>query len=596
MKSFFKSFLGAMAAIWFSLMLLFIGTFVTIIALAAKTSIDKSAVDVKDKTVLVLDFSSDIVDRETTPNLMNELTKQGEQSIAMDKLISAIDRAAEDKKISGLYIKCFGGYAGLAQYDAILNALSRFKKAGKKIITYADSYTQGNYYLASCADLVMLNPSGSVDIHGLQATTLFFKQLLDKIGIEAQVVKVGTFKSAVEPFMLDSMSAPSRMQQEVFLGNMWKHITTTIAQNRKMTSETINQIADSLPAFLQAETLSKMGLVDSLCYERKVDRIISDLTGSVADGHDDDDPTPIYTDIMDYVNTFDSSEINGGGKKTIAVLYATGDIVDSGDEGIAGDRYVSIITELAKDEDIDALVMRVNSGGGSAYASEQIWEALEYFKEKTGKPFYVSMGDYAASGGYYISCGADRIFADPLTLTGSIGIFGIIPSAQKLLHNDLGINTGTVATNPKGSLPTLFENMTPRQRAAMQSFVDNGYELFTKRVADGRKMPVDSVKAIAEGRVWDGETALKINLVDQLGDLNTTISAVAKKLGVDSYNLAIYPDVKNKWWEAIFKLDSQMSTRAFVSHIPGALRLYDSIESLQDLSILQCRMDYVIVQ
>ncbi len=595
MKTFFKSFLGAMAAIWLSMMLLSVGTIITISIIAAKTATGGPAVDVKKGSVLVFDLSKQVIDRPATPQLSEILSGDRGQGIVLDDIVAAIDHAATDDKVVGLYIKCKGGYAGLAQYDAIANALEKFKKSGKKIITYGDSYTQGNYYLASIADNILLNPSGSVDLHGLEATTLYFKKMLDKIGVDVQVVKVGTYKSAVEPFLLDSMSAPSRLQQEVFLGNMWSHIAATIAKNRRMKQQQVNQIADSIPAFLPAETLRGMRLVDSLVYERQVDAIVSDLTGSV-DKRADDKKTPVYVDLIDYAGSFDASKVNGGGKKNIAVLYAIGDIVDSGDGGIVSEKLVPTIIDLANDDDVDALVMRVNSGGGSAYASEQIWEALKFFKEKTGKPFYVSMGDYAASGGYYISCGADRIYADPLTLTGSIGIFGMLPSVEKLMKDEIGVNTGTVSTNPKGALPTLFQTMTPRQRASMQSYVDNGYELFTRRVAEGRDMPVDSVKAIAEGRVWDGSTALKIKLVDELGDLNTAIAGIAKELGVDSYTISTYPSVDMKWWTALLELDTDMSARHIISHIPGALKLYDSIESIQNMSVLQCRMDYVIVQ
>lgn len=587
-----------MAAIWLSLTLLGIGTLITIAVIAAKSAINTSGVEISDDTVLVFDLSSDIVDRKMPRKILDEVYGNNDSGISLDDVVNAIDRAAEDDKVVAIYLKCFGGEAGLAQYHEIYSALERFKTAGKQIYAYSDSYSQGNYYLASLASRIILNPSGSVDLHGLQATTLFFKDLLDNIGVEAQVVKVGTYKSAVEPFILDSMSSASRHQQEVFLGNMWKFMASDIARNRALSFEQITAAADSLPVFLQAETLKSMGLVDTLLYERQIDSAISYMTGSVAkrDKKKASSDKPRYVDLLDYGATFDASEVDGGGDKNIAILYATGDITDTEDDGIVGDKMVNVITELAEDDDIDGLILRVNSGGGSAYASEQIWEALKYFKEQTGKPFYVSMGDYAASGGYYISCGADRIFADNLTLTGSIGIFGILPSAEKLMKQKIGVNTATVATNPKGLLPTIFQTMTPRQRRALQASVDNGYELFTRRVAEGRNMPVDSVKKIAEGRVWDGQTALSIGLVDELGDLRDALAAMSKELGVTGYKVSVYPSLEFKWWESLLDLDSQMSSRMIISDIPGALTLYNSIESLNNLSVLQCRMDYIIVK
>ena len=596
MKSFFRSFLAAMAAIWLSSLIMFIGVFIAIGIVAAKSAVgNKNQLSIKDNSVIVMDLGGVVVDRSVPRDVFKELSGRDETTLPLNSIIRAIDEASKDSHISGLYLKCNGIEAGMAQTDEILGALCRFKKAGKWIASYADNYSQNDYVFASVADSVYLNPSGSVDLHGLQATTLYFKDLLNNMGVEAQVVKVGTYKSAVEPFMLDGMSDASRHQQEVYLGNIWNHLAKSMAQGRKISIEKLNHIADSLPAFLAADVLKKEGLVDRLLYEREVDRILYKMAGN-EDKSDEKRPAPNYIDILDYAGNFDLNRIGKGGDKNIAVVYAVGDITEDGDEGIVSENLVPVILDIIDDDNIDALLLRVNSGGGSAYASEQIWDALRYFKEKTGKPFYVSMGDYAASGGYYISCGADKIYADPLTLTGSIGIFGIIPSAEKLMNDKLGIHTDAVSTNPQGNLPTLFNSMTPRQREALQRNVDNGYELFTSRVAAGRKLSVDSVKSIAEGRVWDGKSALEIGLVDKLGDMNTALADLAREIGANDYNLKIYPDIELKWWQQLLDIDSQLKERAIVARIPYALPLYNTIESLGNLNALQCRMDYIIIK
>ena len=309
---------------------------------------------------------------------------------------------------------------------------------------------------------------------------------------------------------------------------------------------------------------------------------------------DHDELETISTD--DYCAVNNVEKIGGGGDVKIGILYAVGDITEDGEDGIASSTLVPQILELAEDDEIDGLILRVNSGGGSAFASEQIWEALEQYKKLTKKPFYVSMGDVAASGGYYISCGADRIYAQPVTLTGSIGIFGMIPSAKTLFNEKLGINTATVSTNPSGQLPTLFEPMTPTMLASMQSYVNNGYELFTSRVASGRKISQDSVKVIGEGRVWDGAMAQKIGLVDKLGGLDVAIRDMATQLGATSYTLEEYPSLKLKWWQQLMSLDSEISEHMTRSSLGEAYPLYRAVERIKRMSVLQCRMtEYIII-
>lgn len=588
MKRFFQSFLGSMAAIWLSFLLLFVGLFVMIIAVSV-SSASKSGkiIEIKKGSILLVDLSKDISDRQVPVDILTELQYGSSETLALNNAVMAIDAAADDDRIDGIFIDAAGGSAGLAQSYELMNAINRFKEKDKWVYAYSDNYTQGNYVISTVADSIFLNPVGAVDIHGLQSTSLYFKEMLDRLGIDVQVVKVGTYKSAVEPFLLNDMSEPARQQQEVYLGNIWKSLADRMAKSRRLTVDRINRIADSIPAFRPADFLLKQKLVDKLVYRHEFEDMLKELT-------DHDELETISTD--DYCAVNNVEKIGGGGDVKIGILYAVGDITEDGEDGIASSTLVPQILELAEDDEIDGLILRVNSGGGSAFASEQIWEALEQYKKLTKKPFYVSMGDVAASGGYYISCGADRIYAQPVTLTGSIGIFGMIPSAKTLFNEKLGINTATVSTNPSGQLPTLFEPMTPTMLASMQSYVNNGYELFTSRVASGRKIPQDSVKVIGEGRVWDGAMAQKIGLVDKLGGLDVAIRDMATQLGATSYTLEEYPSLKLKWWQQLMSLDSEISEHMTRSSLGEAYPLYRAVERIKRMSVLQCRMtEYIII-
>ncbi len=586
MKKFFQVFLGSMAAIWLSFGLCFFGLIMFFILAVAKSATGET-VKVKDNSILLIALDCDVVDRPASRKFIEQIQSPDYKSIALNEILASVDAAADDDRIKGIFLKCDGGSAGLAQSQSIIDAIGRFKKSGKWVYAYSDNYTQGNYFIATAADSIFLNPIGGVDIHGLSATTLYFKELLEKVGVNAQVVKVGTYKSAVEPFLLDSMSAASREQQRVYLGNMWGCVKEQIAKARKVTPEKVNEWADSFIMTRQAPFFLSQKIVDKVVYGHEMEERLENLTGE--DELNLVTPSQ-YCKAMNLINDIKGLE------SRIAVLYAIGDIVDDGDEGIVASKIVPEIMELAEDDDIDGLVLRVNSGGGSAYASEQIWEALEQYKKLTGNPFYVSMGDVAASGGYYISCGADKIYADPLTLTGSIGIFGIIPEMSGLLNDKLGVHTGTVATNPTGLFPSLMKPMTPMQRAAMQRYVDQGYDLFTKRCAEGRNMSQDSIKAIAEGRVWDGSMALRIGLVDKLGGLDVVVADMAKAIGKGEYEIVEYPKLKNKWWEEFMELNSQLEDAAISRELGAARPLYETMRGIMEMSTLQCRMDYVTIQ
>ncbi len=580
------SFLGTVAGIFVSGFLISIGLFILTV-MAIVSSATHSEYSVKDKSILYLDLSREIVEQPASLDIMAKLTNDGPSADVLYNIIDAIDAAADDDRIKGIFIDANGSSAGTAQRKAIIDALRRFKKSGKWIYSYGDVYSQGDYYIAaSASDSLYINPLASVDIHGLGGRMMFFKNLLDKIGVEMQVVKVGTYKSAVEPFILTEPSAASIEQQQLYLGNLWKDIRASIAKGRKVSADSVNAWANSFSFTFDATQIIRKRIADASAYRHEFIDKLKELTDI-----DKDDDLRLVTPAQ-YV----TSKPHKSHKTTIAVLYASGDITESGKDGIASDRLVPEILELAENDDIDGLILRVNSGGGSAFASEQIWEALGEFKEMTGKPFYVSMSDYAASGGYYISCGADKIYAEPVTITGSIGIFGLIPNIRGLVTDKLGVTTYPISTNPAGAQPDIFVPMTESQRAGMQSYVDRGYELFVKRVAGGRKKTVDQIKAIAEGRVWDGREALRIGLVDKLGGLDTALADMARELGVESWSVERYPKTEDDVLTALLMMSDRMEQSALERKLGDVAEIYRTIESIRQYQGVQARMQPVVIE
>lgn len=588
MKNFFISFLGTLAGIWFSIILLGVFSLLLLLVAVVSGGSASSSVSVSKHSVLYIDLNCNVTESKQPRNIMAELQGETVAAEPLNRLVAVIGKAADDDRIEGIFVDCNGASAGMAQRQAIFNALKKFKESApeKWVYAYGDAYTQGDYFTVCSADSLFINPEGMVDIHGLSATNLYFKGLLDKLGINMQVVKVGTYKSAVEPFVMNGPSEASVEQQTLFLGNIWKYVRDVIAAERNVSADSVNAWADNLMIAADADYYLKSGVVDAKLYRHEFLDRLKELTGQ---------------DNLRLVSPAEYAQAvnlgNGKGKHArIGIYYASGDIVDSGSEGISAEKMVPEILEIAEEDDVDALVIRVNSGGGSAFASEQIWEAIGQYKMMTGKPVYVSMSDYAASGGYYISCGADRIYAEPLTLTGSIGIFGLIPDASGLITDKLGVIAHTVSTNPSGELPSLFKPMTPLQQSRMQAHVSRGYELFVRRVAEGRKMSVDSVKAIAEGRVWDGAEAYKRGLVDELGGLDRVLGDLAKALNVEDYTLVEYPDVTDKWWEVLLEAGaSGIETRMVRNTLGDAAPLYDAMRTLGGLSPVQARMEYVTV-
>lgn len=581
--------LGSLTAIWISIMLLMVLIMTFAIGSVVSTlSSGSTPVKISDNSILTIELNGNIEERVVTPDIYDMINERP-QPTALENILNAIKAAEDDESIIGIYLQCKGAAAGLATREAIRDALAAFKERGKWIVAYGDAYTQGDYYVASVADEIYLNPVGAVELKGLASGIPFFKGFLDKAGIEMQVIKVGTFKSAVEPYIMTGMSEANRLQTSVFLDNMWKHMADEIASSRGIKVDSLNILADSMLVMTPAENLVDLKVVDGLKYTNEMSDYLK--TQSLTNAKKS---IPLVS-VGDYLGSGVKVPHEKSEKKKIAVYYAAGDITESEKGGIASDRVVPDIIKLAEDDDIDGLVLRVNSGGGSAFASEQIWHALEVLKSKD-KPFYVSMGDYAASGGYYISCGADKIYAQPLTLTGSIGIFGMIPCVKELLNNKLGINFDFVSTNANSSGPNIMEPMTPFQRQRLQQEVDRGYELFTSRCAEGRGISQDSIKAIAEGRVWDGMTAKKIGLVDELGSLEDAIADLADENGFTKYQVISYPDAKASFWDVILEFNTQMRVNSLKKELGIWYPAYEEMKRLDRLSPVQARMETVLFE
>lgn len=585
MKSFFTSFLGALAALWLTLGLMFVMAIFSVAVLMQGVGA-KQYTSVKDHSILYLNLDTQIIEYPKEDSFINEVMGLTEDpSVPLQQIITALDRAASDKNIDGLFIDCNGSSAGIAQYSEIREAVQRFKTSGKWVMTYGDIYQQGDYYVATAADSIFVNPSGIVDIHGMASVNLYFKNLLDKLGIEMQVMRVGAFKSAVEPFILDGPSPEATEMQRLYLDNIWQSVAAGIAKGRKVKIDNVMAWADSVAMTMSADEYIKNKIVDGKTYRHEFLDKLKKRTG-------DDD-----LNLVDPASYLASGRCKPRDAKTrIGIYFCQGDIVDDGETGIIGPKVCEDILDLAEDDDLDGLVLRINSGGGSAFASEQIWEALQQWKTITKKPLYVSMSDYAASGGYYIACGADKIFADPQTLTGSIGIFGLIPNAKGLLQDKIGINSAVTATNPNAVPANIFNPLTPVQRDHMQIYVNRGYELFVKRVADGRHMSVDSVKAIAQGRVWDGTQAKKIGLVDNLGGLHATVKALAEQLGARDYTVV---GVQNPTPSPINILRTsavKMATTPRLEAGSPEQQMWQSVEYIKRASGVQAHMPYFILK
>ncbi len=538
MKKFLLVVCGSFVGVTLALMVFTLSAVVTSFAIIGAMGAGEAR-SIDDNSILHITLKGAIPERDGMADVsVTDIVRGVPSPPSLATLKAAIAAAASSDKVDGIYIDCQGASANPATLYELRKSLADFKKTGKNKFIYAyggQAITQGDYYVASVADSIFLNPIGAVDVHGLAAVIPSYKGLLDKLGVEMQVVRVGTFKSAVEPYILDSISPANRLQQQHYMGSIWDCIASQMAESRKIKRDAFNRLADTLLLALPADSLVRLHVVDALCYKSEMESRLRRMS-DINEGDD--------LRLVDPAEMADADTGRGGKQGEIAVLYAVGEIdgARAGGDGIDSDDLIDQIKELRDDDDVKGLVLRVNSPGGSAYGSEQIWKALDDFK-RSGKPLAVSMGDLAASGGYYISCGADRIFAEPVTITGSIGIFGMVPNLGGLFTDKLGVRFSVVKTNKNSDFGNFTKPLTPVQRAMMQTYVNRGYELFTKRCADGRDMRQDSIKAIAEGRVWDGRTALSIGLVDEFGGIDDAVCYVAAKASLKSgqYATRSYP-------------------------------------------------------
>lgn len=577
MKSFFKYLFATILGL-FIFSIIWVVIFFGIIGAAMSGS---KEVKISDNSVFELKLEGILVERhknDVISSFASEINSSVSE-IALDDIMASIDKATDNDNIKGIYLHIGDFSASVASLQEIYKGLEKFKKTGRFIVAYADSYGNGTYYLSSIADKVYMNPSGTLALTGINISTVFFKDLLSKIGVEMQIFKVGTFKSAVEPFTQTSMSEANRLQLTTFINSIWTEITKTIARNRGISDTEVNLYADSGLFLDDAQTAVQHKLIDSLVYSSDMKEIIEKLVGK--------DYNTLT--IRDMKLTAQNKEYS---KNRIAIVYAVGEIDGSNkNDGIDSEDISEDLLDIADNDKIKAVVLRINSPGGSAYGSEQIWKAVSVVKSK--KPIVVSMGDYAASGGYYIACNTDRIFAQPTTLTGSIGIFGIFPNIGGLTDK-LGIKFDNVKTNKYSDFGATYRPMNTEERAILQRYINNGYELFTKRCAEGRNMNIDSLKAIAEGRIYSGTDAMRLGLVDEIGGLEEAITFAAKKANISNYTLKYYPSVKSLIEQISDIFSTSVEERIVKSQLGENYRLFRTIQRAQTTTGIKAIMPYSI--
>ena len=539
---------------------------------------------VEENSIFVLDLEGTLSER-VQDNPFQAMMGEEYQAYGLDDILASIQKAKDNENIKGIYLQTAFLETSFASLEEIRHALQDFKESGKFVVAYADQYTQEMYYLASVADKVIVNPQGSISWHGLASQPIFFKDLLKKVGIEMQIFKVGTYKSAVEPFIATEMSDANREQVTAFLSSIWGRLMEDVSASRNIPVETLNKYADEMMDLQPAETYLANGLADTLMYKDGVLDYLREISGR------ESDESLRTLSLEDMKNVKRNVPLDKSGN-IIAVYYAFGGIDDttSPEEGIDSEKVIKDLRKLREDETVKAVVFRVNSPGGSAYGSEQIWREVVLLKEK--KPVIVSMGDYAASGGYYISCAADYIVADPTTLTGSIGIFGMFPNMEELLTDKLGLDFDMVKTNKFADMGTLARPFNSDERAAMQNYINNGYKLFVKRCADGRGMSVEAIEKIAEGRVWTGATAKELGLVDELGGLDKAIEIAAQKAEVEAYSLLNYPAMDDFFSTLMDTGKEHYIEGKLVETLGEAYPSIKFIQNVKDMDRIQARMPF----
>ena len=589
MKDFIKSVLATMVGIFGFFIVMGVLTMMSIIGMVASSS---AAQNVEENSVFVLNLSGTISD-QGTDNPLSLFTGDDSQSTGLNNILSAIKKAKTNDDIKGIYIEAGALAANYATLQEIRNALADFRKSGKWIVAYGDFYTQGAYYVASVADKVYINPKGIVDWHGIGAQTMFYKDFMAKFGVKCEVVKVGTFKSATETFTEEKMSDANRLQTQTFIDGTWQNICTAVSKSRGISIDSLNSYADSYLALQSTEMLVKTKMVDGIMYSDKV----KDAVKKMMKLEKDDDIAQLT--LSDMLNVKDE-KVEGD---KIAIYYASGDIVQDpkaatmfgNNDYIASRKVCKDLEDLMNDDDVKAVVVRINSGGGDAYASEQMWHQMSELRKV--KPVVVSMGDYAASGAYYMSAPASWIVAQPNTLTGSIGIFAVIPDFSGLVTTKLGVRFDEVKTNRHSTFGNLMARpFNAEETAMLQASVNRGYSLFRQRVADGRHLTIESVEKIAQGRVWLATDALNIKLVDQLGGIDDAVKKAAELAKLKEYYTSDYPATAS-WIDNLLNSMSSSGTYldAQLRQTLGELyQPFTVLRSINKREAIQARIPYAI--
>lgn len=595
MKQFFGAFFGSIVGLLITgiVMALIIGAFIAAGLKGALSGIDEEKViTVKENSVLHLKLEGPISERGLD-NPFEELDLgpfMPEGTLGLRGIVKAIEAAKTDEKIKGIYLDIKDLQAGFAATQELRDAILDFKKSGKFVYSYSEIYSQKAYYLASAASKLYMNPQGGMELKGLSVQLMFFKNMLEKMQVEAQIFRHGKFKSAIEPFMLDKMSEANRLQTETYLNSMWGSMLQGISEQRGTSIDKLNELANNLSIASPEDALNNK-LVDGLLYE---DEVMSLLKKDLKLKEND---KIHFAEITKYEKKNRGGSLKGklGKKPKMALIYAVGQIEggEGDDETIGSDRIAKAIRDARLDTTIKAIVMRVNSPGGSALASDVIWREVDLAKKV--KPVVVSMGDVAASGGYYISCAADRIFAQPNTITGSIGVFGMLPNAQKAFADKLGINIDTVNTNKHSDIGTIFRPVNQQEFLYIQNSVEKVYETFIGRVAEGRKITTAQVDSIGQGRVWSGTDALKINLVDELGGTDDAIAYAAKMAKMSDYKIEEFPKRKDPFSMFLNKGEEGLEERIIQKQLGEQYTYLKFVKRIMEFKGIQMRLPYEMI-
>ena len=587
MKDFLKFTLATVTGIILSSIVLFIIGMVTLFGIVSTADTETI---VKKNSVMMLDLNGVLVERtqESPLGILSQLFSDDSNTYGLDDILSSIKKAKENENIKGIYLQASMLGTSYASLQEIRNALLDFKESGKFIIAYGDSYTQGLYYLSSVADKVLLNPKGMIEWKGIASAPLFYKDLLQKIGVEMQIFKVGTYKSAVEPFISTEMSPANREQVTAFINSIWGQVTEGVSASRSLPVDSLNALADRMLMFYPAEESVQCGLADTLIYRNDVRNYLKQWVDLK-----EDDRLPVLG-LSDMINVKKNMPKDKSGN-IVAVYYASGEITDypssaTSEDGIVGSKVIRDLRKLKDDEDVKAVVLRVNSPGGSAFASEQIWHAVKELK--TEKPVIVSMGDYAASGGYYISCVADTIVAEPTTLTGSIGIFGMVPNVKELSEK-IGLTYDVVKTNKFSDFGNIMRPFNQDEKTLMQMMITQGYDTFVNRCAEGRHMSKEAIEKIAEGRVWTGEAAKELGLVDVLGGIDTALEIAVRKAGIEGYTVVFYP-AKQDLLSSLLntKPTNYVESQILKSKLGEYYQQFGMLKNLKERSMIQARIPF----